>query len=147
MTLTSKLQSIWRKLDLFPAPPTVDGEWVTPPVEFKMGDLSWASKIWRELGFANDRLDQVPILAEHLALFRKAVEAEGSAVDVTALQMALTRLCDRVEAQTKVTEAIIVRDAHPDHKLSDGSHVIQTLNLHIHDAIAEARAALPKEEI
>lgn len=76
----------------------------------------------------------------------QAAELSTLRAQIEALQRVISRVCDRVEKQTRVTESIIVRDAHPESKLSDGSHVIQTLNLHIHDAIGDARAAVsPKQ--
>ena len=70
----------------------------------------------------------------------QSLEAENE-----ALWKALIAVCNKVEKQTKVTESIIVRDAHPDNKMSDGSHIIQTLNIHIYDAISSSRAALSNE--
>lgn len=74
-------------------------------------------------------------MAELLSLMR-SWQSESATLTAT-----LKSLCERVEKQTRVNEAIILRDAHPETKLSDGSHVIQMLSLHIYDAIADARRA------
>ena len=96
-----------------------------------------------------------PLYGEILTLIKKQAKIDSlqSAIKevpklearIAVLEAAIVNVTNRVTKQTDVTESIIVRDAHPSNKMSDGSHVIETLNLHIRDAVDEARAALTND--
>ena len=96
-----------------------------------------------------------PLYGEILTLIKKQAKIDSlqSALNevpklearIAVLEAAIVNVTNRVTKQTDVTESIIVRDAHPSNKMSDGSHVIETLNLHIRDAVDEARAALTND--
>ena len=92
------------------------------------------------------RLAKVPEYEAEIARLQAALkEVPKLEARIAVLEAAIVNVTNRVAKQTDVTESIIVRGAHPSNKMSDGSHVIETLNLHIRDAVDEARAALTND--